>query len=86
MNYRQDERMEVIRHAYSGLFQLVSAMLFDKYVDFIDIYAQITEQEQERLYHNIIQHEETAMLAQYIRNKGMQQGIQIKEVSSFKFV
>ena len=66
----------MIRHAYSGLFQLASRMLFDKYVDFIDVYAQISEQEQKSLYHEIIQHKETAMLAQYIREKGMQQGMQ----------
>ena len=75
MNYEKDERIEVIRHAYSGLFQLASRMLFDKYVDFIDVYAQINEQEQKSLYHEIIQHKETAMLAQYIRDKGMEQGM-----------
>ncbi|MDL1964667.1 MAG: hypothetical protein LWW98_10140 [Deltaproteobacteria bacterium] len=76
MNYKKDERMEVIRHAYSGLFQLASRMLFDKYVDFIDVYAEVSEEEQKSLYHEIIQHKETAMLAQYIREKGMQQGMQ----------
>jgi len=76
MNYKKDERIEVIRHAYSGLFQLASRMLFDKYVDFIDVYAEVSEQEQKSLYHEIIQHKETAMLAQYIRDKGMQQGMQ----------
>ena len=76
MNYKKDERIEVIRQAYSGLFQLASRMLFDKYVDFIDVYAEVSEEEQENLYHEIIQHKETAMLAQYIRNKGMQQGMQ----------
>ena len=39
------------------------------------MYAQISEQEQKNLYHEIIQHKETAMLAQYIRDKGMQQGM-----------
>ncbi|MBW1835155.1 MAG: hypothetical protein JRI62_10635, partial [Deltaproteobacteria bacterium] len=29
MNYKKDERIEVIRQAYSGLFQLASRMLFD---------------------------------------------------------
>ena len=65
----------MIRQAYSGLFQLASRMLFDKYVDFIDVYAEVSEEEQESLYHEIIQHKETAMLAQYIRDKGMQQGM-----------
>ncbi|MDL1963993.1 MAG: hypothetical protein LWW98_06600, partial [Deltaproteobacteria bacterium] len=55
MNYKKDERIEVIRQAYSGLFQLASSVLFDKYVDFIDVYAQISEQEQKNLYHEIIQ-------------------------------
>jgi hypothetical protein len=76
MNYKKDERIEVIRQAYSGLFQLASRMLFDKYIDFIDVYAEVSEEEQENLYHEIIQHKETAMLAQYIRDKGMKQGMQ----------
>jgi hypothetical protein len=76
MNYKKDERIEVIRQAYSGLFQLASRGLFDKYVDFIDAYAEVNEQEQKSLCHEIIKHKETAMLAQYIREKGMQQGMQ----------
>ena len=62
-----------------GRPQLRSHGLFDKYVDFIDVYAQISEQEQKSLYHEMIQHKETAMLAQYIRDKGMQQGMQLKK-------
>jgi len=62
MNYKKDERIEVIRQAYSGLFQLASHGLFDKYVDFIDMYAEVSKEEQENLYHEIIQHKETAMV------------------------
>ncbi len=51
-------------------------MMFDKYIDFIDIYAGISENERDKLYHEITEHKETAMLAQYIRDKGIQQGIQ----------
>ncbi|MCD6184483.1 MAG: hypothetical protein J7K84_01635 [Deltaproteobacteria bacterium] len=76
MAYKKDERAEVIRQAYVGLFQLASIGLFYKYVDFIDAYAEINEQEQKTLYQEIIQHKETVMLAQYIREKGMQQGMQ----------
>ncbi len=76
MNYKKDERIEVIRQAYSGLFQLASRGLFDKYVDFIDIYAKVSKKEQKKIYHDIIQHKETAMLSQYIREKGMQEGMQ----------
>jgi hypothetical protein len=76
MNYEKKERHEVIRQAYSGLFQLVSGGIFDKYIDFFDIYSELNELEQQKLYDDIIQHEETAMLAQYIRQKGRQEGKQ----------
>lgn len=76
MNYGSGERNEVIRRAYQGLFELTTLMLFDKYVDFIDIYAEVTELEREDIYREIIEHKETAMLAQYIRNKGFEEGIQ----------
>ena len=76
MKYEKHERIEVIRQAYKGLFQLVTRGLFDKYVDFIDVYSEISDQEQQQLYENIIQHKETAMLAQYIKDKGRQEGMQ----------
>ncbi len=76
MNYGPEERSEVIRRAYIGLFQLVSSGFFDKYVDFIDIYANIQEEEREHLLEKLQGHKETAMLAQYIRNQGKRQGIQ----------
>ena len=49
---------------------LVSAALFDKYVDFIDLYAEVTPEEKQTLYQEIIQNEQTAMPAQYIRKNG----------------
>ena len=76
MNYEPSERKEVIRRAYSGLYQLAPQMLFDKYIDFIDVYAEISEKEREDLYHEIAEHKETAMLAQYIKEKGLQEGMQ----------
>ena len=76
MSYAPEERWEVIRQAYIGLFQLVSAGMFTKYVDFIDTYAEITHDERESLYQETKKDKETAMLAQYIRNKGFQQGHQ----------
>ena len=76
MNYAKHERMEVIRQAYKGLFQLVSRVLFDKYTDFIDVYSEISDQEQQQLYETIIQHKDTVMLAQYIKEKGRQEGRQ----------
>jgi len=65
MNYSPAERGEVIRRAYQGLFELVTPVLFDKYVDFIDVYAEINEQKKESLYQELFEEEDTAMLAQY---------------------
>lgn len=76
MDYSKQERLEVICWAYKGLFELVDRRLFDKYVDFIDVYAEVTKEEQAFIYHELSEREETAMLAQYIRNKGYEEGIQ----------
>ena len=75
MNYEKNERIEVIRQAYVGLYQFASSVLFHKYVDFIDVYAKINPEEQDALYREIVEHQETAMLAQYIREKGKQEGM-----------
>jgi hypothetical protein len=50
MNYAPEERLEVIRQAYRGLFELTAPMMFDKYVDFIDVYAEIREDEREAIF------------------------------------
>ena len=50
MNYPAAQRWEVICRAYQGLFELVAPMLFEKYVDFIDIYAGVREEEREGIY------------------------------------
>ncbi len=74
MDYAPEERHEVIRRAYAGLYRLASAVLFDKYVDFIDLYARIDPTEREKLYREFSEKEDTAMLAQYIKDKGRQEG------------
>ncbi|NJL60340.1 MAG: hypothetical protein HC887_12615 [Desulfobacteraceae bacterium] len=78
MNYEPEERAEVIRQALTGLYRLVKPMLFDKYSDFIDIYAEIREDERESICQEIDGHkeEETAMLIQYFRDKFSQEGRQ----------
>jgi len=76
MNYTPEERPEVIRQAYMGLYQLATPMLFDKYVDFIDVYAGVRDKEREELYRAIAEKEETAMLAQYIKEKGFNEGME----------
>ncbi|TVR00937.1 MAG: hypothetical protein EA399_02910 [Desulfovibrionales bacterium] len=74
MQYPASERLEVLRHAYQGLFQLASRVHFEKYVDFIDVYAEVQPEEQKALYDDIIEHKETAMLAQYIKDLGRVEG------------
>ena len=76
MHYSRDERFKVIIEAYKGLYQLVSSPLFDKYVDFIDIYAEVSLEERQELYHEMTEQKESIMLAQYIRDMGIEQGIQ----------
>ena len=80
MNYSPEERSEVIRQAYMGLFQLAAPMMFDKYIDFIDVYAEIREDERESLLLEMTKQEDTVMLAQYIREKGFQDGEIIGEM------
>ncbi len=74
MQYPPSERLEVLRHAYLGLYQLASRAHFEKYVDFIDVYAEVQPEEQKALYDDIIEHKETAMLAQYIKDLGRVEG------------
>jgi hypothetical protein len=74
MDYEPEERTEVIRQAYRGLFELTAPMMFDKYVDFIDVYAEVREDEREAILREMTEQEDTAMLAQYIRDKGFQEG------------
>ena len=62
--------------SYLGLYQLATPMLFDKYVDFIDVYAGVQDKEREELYLAIAEKEETAMLAQYIKEKGFNEGME----------
>ncbi|TYT74494.1 hypothetical protein [Desulfobotulus mexicanus] len=75
MNYRPEERSRVIREAWVGLYQLTSLAMFDKYVDFIDTYVDISEDEREALLREITEQEDTVMLAQHIKEKGIQEGV-----------
>ena len=76
MNYEPHERIEVIRQAYFGLYQLASPALFEKYLYFIDVYAEVQEKERETIYQEIKGKKETAMLAQYMKDKGVEEGVQ----------
>jgi len=78
MNYNPEERSEVIRQALLGLYRPVTPMLFDKYADFIDIYAEIREEERDIICQEINGHkeEETVMLIQYFRDKFSMEGRQ----------
>ncbi len=74
MNYFPEERLEVIRQAYRGLFDLAPVLLFEKYRDFIDIYANVEAEERQIVTQELQQHKETIMIAQYIKEQGMQEG------------
>ncbi|OQY60113.1 MAG: hypothetical protein B6245_03160 [Desulfobacteraceae bacterium 4572_88] len=74
MNYAPEERWEVIRQAYIGLFQLASAMLFDKYMDFIDVYAEVREEERDAIFQEIKEHKEIIMIKQILRDEYIQEG------------
>ncbi|CAN2042551.1 hypothetical protein GMMP15_850027 [Candidatus Magnetomoraceae bacterium gMMP-15] len=76
MQYPAEDRFKMIQRAYQGLFELVSPVLFDKYIDFIDVYAKIGINERKTLCQQFEEHEETVMLAQYIREKGFRQGME----------
>ena len=72
------------------LFRLASALLVDKYVDFIDVYAGVRPVERETIYREIIEYKETAMLAQYIkeevgRKAGVRVGRKPREKTSLRF-
>ncbi len=69
MKYEPEDRWEVIRQAYIGLFQL-APMLFEKYTDFIDIYAEVSEKERDAVLEEIEEHKESVMIAQIIRDNG----------------
>ena len=74
MQYPPSERLEVLRHAYQGLFQLTSRVHFEKYIDFVDVYAEVQPEEQKAICAEIMKNEETAMIAQYIKDLGRTEG------------
>jgi hypothetical protein len=71
MNYKPEEKSEVIKHAYIGLYQL-SPMRFDKYIYFIDLYAEVSEAEREKIFKELEQ-EEMESFSEYIKDKGAAQ-------------
>ena len=77
MNYSDSERGMVFRKALTGLYQLTSAVMFEKYTEFIDAYSGIPDEEREAIYRELSEEEETAMitLTQDFKEKGIEQGI-----------
>ena len=47
---------------------------FEKYIYFIDLYADVAPEEQEQLFQKISSNKETVMLAEYIKNKDREEG------------
>jgi len=87
MDYPPDMRVEVILRAYQGLFELTSAALFEKYVDFIDVYANVRQEERDEILSSLEERKETVMLAEYIKDKGRKEGMReaVVEVLKSKF-
>jgi hypothetical protein len=75
MNYHPNERHEVFIQAFKGLHQLASSALFEKYADFISLYADIKEEERDEIVKKLEDRKDTCMIAQYIKDKGIQQGV-----------
>ncbi len=61
MSYDPSDQAEVIRQAYKELFQLASIGLFEKYIYFIDTYAQVTMEEQVVLCQELMASKETVI-------------------------
>ena len=74
MKYEPHERIEIISQSYLGLFKLVSSSLYNKYIYFIDIYSEIEEDEKQILFNKLQENKETAMLSEYIKDLGRQEG------------
>lgn len=74
MDFDDEERGTVFRKALTGLFELASAPLFEKYAEFIDVYSGIPDEEREAIYRELDDNEETTMIAQYFKDKGIEQG------------
>ena len=86
MKYKPEERKEVIVRAYTGLFQLASLPLFEKYTDFIDIYADVSEEERDEICQELSENKETVMIAQYIKDMGRQEGLQQGRIYLSEFI
>lgn len=76
MRYEEAERGEVFRRALKGLFELTTLALFEKYVDFIDLYSSVPEPERLEVFRELEETPDEAMITfkQYLTNKGIEQG------------
>jgi len=81
MSYDKEDRWEVIRQAYIGLYNLVSIDLFTKYAYFIDVYSEIDNSEKEYLNKELFEKKESVMIAQYFTEKGQKIGEKVGEMS-----
>ncbi len=69
MQYAPEERWEVIRQAYIGLYHLVSYVLFEKYTDFIDKYAEVYEDERRFIRQELEAKQESVMILQHLKEE-----------------
>jgi hypothetical protein len=76
MRCEESERGEVFRRALNGLLELTSLALFEKYVDFINLYSSVPEPERLEVFRELEEALDESMITfkQYLNNKGIEQG------------
>jgi hypothetical protein len=80
----KSNRKQIITKAYQGLNKLSKPELIEKYADFIDIYAEVTEDEKEKLVNSLSENKETVMIARHIKQLGREEGRKEGKKSSAK--
>ncbi len=61
--------------AYVHLYRLVDGYLFEKYVDFIDYYGEVTPDEREQILLQLEQHKGGFMIREYLMGEGKKIGL-----------
>ena len=62
LDYHENDRLQWTIHAYQKLSRLTDLKRFYKYMDYIDKYANIKENEKQKVIDAIVQSEDTIMI------------------------
>lgn len=76
LDYPPQERLKWTVHTYIKLYQMLDRRRFEKYMDFVDKYGKIKEQEKGIILQHLNESEEGFMIREAILQEGRQQGIQ----------